>query len=111
MPSEFLRVELKTIPLGNDSIAYRGNKPFDLTKTGVTTEFDSKVLRVDRIVIAANSTGQHCSGTASSLVVTFSPAIVGGRPMKEDGVLWAAPSFDVQPAAAAPVHLLRITPR
>lgn len=116
-PTEFLRVELKTVPLGNHALAFRGNKPFDLTKTRVSVEFDSNVLCVERIIVVKGSPRQHYAATAASLLVAFTPAVVleprlprGTENLLTGAVFWTSQSFDVQPEAA-PVHLLRITPK
>ena len=116
-PSDFLRVELKTLPLGEDSIAFRGNKPFDLRRTGIITAFDSGQLTIDRIIAAPASPAQNFRRPASGLLIAFTPAVIswsqgadspGNHHIQPGDVLWTPPSFDVQPNGA-PTHLLRIT--
>ena len=76
IPSEFLRVELKTFPIGVSGIEYRGNKPFDLSHSAVTTEFTSPRLSIERIVCVGDNASQAISGAGPSLLVAFSPVFV-----------------------------------
>lgn len=120
IPSEFLRVELKTIPIGASQLEYRGNRPFDLSHSAVTTEFTSPRLSIERIVCTAVNAGDNASesigGDNPSLLVAFSPLLVRASaatdPTSLNGgdVFWldAKQSATVAPAGPAIAHALRI---
>jgi hypothetical protein len=109
LPSDFLRVELKTIPLGDQAISFREKAPDDLSKSRVAVDFDSPVLAVRRIVAGAGSGKQHYSATAG-LLVAFTPARIGGdgKELRAGDVFWAPAKFDVEDERKG-VHLLWIT--
>jgi hypothetical protein len=48
--TEFLRVELKKVPLGFQRHDFRDYKPFDLTHPSVTTEFPGPFVKIERII-------------------------------------------------------------
>jgi len=64
--SQFLRVELKTLPLGYGGNSVRGPKTFDAVHSGLRREFESDRLEIDRIVAAPQAavTVPHASGDA-----------------------------------------------
>lgn len=108
--TEFLRVELKSIPLGSDSIAFVSHRPFDLANPGTTTEFDASLLCVQRIILAPDAPRQRYATSSAGLLVAFSPVRVEGRRLAHGDVLWTPARFEIAPQSS-PVHLLRITPR
>ncbi len=50
IPTVFLRVELKRVPLKFQENAFRFAKPIKLTQRGTTSEFWSKPFRIERII-------------------------------------------------------------
>ncbi len=111
LPSDFLRVELKAIPLGKNELAFRGNKPINKTKEGVKVEFDSPLLMVKRITtVGGNRTSRHYMGRSAGLLIAFVPVrnLTDKLTMKAGDVAWVPASFDLQPAEQD-AHLLWIT--
>jgi hypothetical protein len=110
-PTEFLRIELKTIPLGTGAIAYRSHATFVDAKSGITNEFDSRLLAVDRVVLERGQSIPCTDGTPG-LLVSFSEArLSDGRRLKAGEVAWITPGVTVGAGASGPAHLLRITPK
>lgn len=109
--SDFLRIELKTVPLGQQAISFRGDKPFDLKKEAVKVEFDSPLLAVKRIVAQPGANARHYSDTSPGLLIAFTPATLSTAAphhLKAGDVVWAPAGFDLQ-AEPPGAHLLWIT--
>jgi len=113
-PSEYLRVELKKIPLGTLKHEFRGSAPETLVQ-GTKVEFEDPVLRIERVVCDAGAACGLPAEDAPSVLVAFSPsALVEGKKARmfppDSSVLWlkAGESASVRAANDAPAHLLRI---
>jgi len=113
-PSDYLRVELKKVPLGTLKQEFRGSAPETLVQ-GTTVEFDDPTLKIERVVCDTGSTCALPPETAPSVLVAFSPSELfeHGRPKvfpAESSVLWlnAGESAGVRTTSKAPAHLLRI---
>lgn len=106
--SDYLRVELKKVPLGIDSLAYRGNQPFSLSQSGVFEAFRSSVLTIQRIVVCV---GSKPVDVRPGLLIAFAPARVkAGREdkaLQPSDVIWEEADGSVAPISG-PAHLLRI---
>jgi len=110
--SDFLRVELKSIPVGGMLRSSRVGAPRMPLKDTSAMEFQSAKLDVQRLICT-----HPCALTASSqgsLVIAFSPAQVGAdahrRSVKSGEVFWLS-AGQAMPVTGetGPVHLLRIT--
>lgn len=111
IPSEFLRVELKTLPVGIAGIEYRGNQPFDLSHSAVTREFTSPRLSIERIVCTGDRASQTIPAGDASLLVAFSPVLVrDGVRLNTGDVYWldGKQSATVATADRPVAHALRI---
>src|ERR1700744_4007177 len=91
-PSDYLRVELKKVPLGALKHEFRGSAPEKLVQ-GTKVEFDDPVLRIERVVCDEGTTCALTAESAPSVLVAFSPSeLVGhGRPKvfpEDSSVLW-----------------------
>jgi hypothetical protein len=113
-PSDYLRVELKKVPLGALKHEFRGSAPETLVQ-GTKVEFDDPVLRIERVVCDAGATCALPAENAPSVLIAFSPsALVGrGRPKvfpADSSTLWlkAGEAASVRAMSQAPAHLLRI---
>jgi hypothetical protein len=113
-PSDYLRVELKKVPLGTLKHEFRGSAPEPLVQ-GMKVEFDDPVLRVERVVCDAGSTCALAAESSPSVLIAFSPSeLVERRKAKEfpldSSVLWlkAGEDASVRAMGNAPAHLLRI---
>ncbi len=116
--SDFLRVELKQVPLGSSLQPFRGKAPASLARNSQAIEYKSPQLTIQRIVC---ETGSVCKGLDSSdpsLLIAFSPLKVeeseGGqqnRLMSGGDLAWesAQRSISVGSTSSAPAHLLRIS--
>lgn len=103
-------MELKRIPLGNDALAFVGQRPFTLAKSSLSTEFDSPVLSVQRIILSGKLQSHTYDVAAPSLLVALTPANVATQQLRHGDVWWTTTRFEVQPTGP-PVHLLVITPK
>lgn len=113
-PSDYLRVELKKVPLGAIKQEFRGSAPEKLAQ-GTTTEFEDPALRIERVVCDA---GQECplaGDDAPSVLVAFSPAeLIEHRRAKrfpnDSSALWlpAEEGVSVRATGQDPAELLRI---
>lgn len=72
-PSEYLRVELKQIPLGTLKQEFRSAAPQHL-QPGITVEYANPELRIDRVVCEGSSPCSLAAKEAPSVVVAFTPA-------------------------------------
>jgi hypothetical protein len=113
--SDYLRIELKKLPLKNTLHPVRGTAPAKL-KAGVSEEFSSPKLAIHRIVC---DPGQTCPVRASNspiLLVAFSPAKVitsvstdAEKEMQGSDIQWLATGGDFSISASlVPAHLLEL---
>jgi hypothetical protein len=113
-PSDYLRVELKKVPLGALKHEFRGSAPETLVQ-GTRVEFEDPALRIERVVCDAGATCALAAESSPSVLVTFSPAelMERRRPKvfpEDSSTLWlkAAENVSVRATSNAPAHLLRI---
>lgn len=117
-PSDYLRVELKQVPLGAIKQEFRGAAPEPPLKQGTRVEYEDEVIRIERVVC---DEGTDCAVEAEggpSVLVAFTPTeIKRGRRWRpfdaESPVVWL-PLDDgarVRANGTAPVNLLRIVLR
>ncbi len=120
LPSDFLRVELLGVRLGDKALAFpnpdfRGPAPTDLTHNLTATEFSSPKLTITRILCIDPAPCKAPPASAPSVIVAFSNAIVSvaGKStlLETDNVLAIAPNqpFQISPQGATPAHILQIT--
>jgi len=111
--SDFLRIELKKIPLENTLHPVRGTVPATLV-AGVEEAVSAPELTIQRIVCRQTP----CVGAASAptLLVAISPASITtpnhpGIDMKPGEVLWlsTAQPLQVEAESGVPAHLLQIS--
>jgi hypothetical protein len=118
IPSDFLRVELMQLPLGYQKNSFRSPKSFDAVRSGVRTEFDTPLVKIQRVVASPGEPTEVQAIDAGSLLIGFSPASVrspeNGRPpqtLRCGDVLWIEARRAVQvssDARSVAGHLLRI---
>ncbi len=80
LPSDFLRVELKSIPPDAIKDAFRGPEPSQPIPPGITVWYKSSVLRVDRILCAVASTCTVPADDARSVLVSIPLGAIGQPP-------------------------------
>jgi hypothetical protein len=113
--SDYLRIELKKLPLKNTLHPVRGTAPAKL-QSGISEEFSSPELTIHRIVC---NPGQTCPVRASSsptLLVAFSPVkvLTSGpthteKEMQGNDIQWLATGGDFSvTASSVPAHLLEV---
>jgi hypothetical protein len=116
LPSDFLRVELKTIPPTAIKQAFRGPSPNPATP-GTHTDYESNALRVDRIVCPPTTPCDAAPAAARSLLIAITPFDLqtlqtlltreGKHHLTVGEVTWLPTA---QPVHLAPgAHALRIT--
>lgn len=115
--SEFLRIELRRVPLGTRGILFRDVKPVRLTGNSISEEFRCPALSIQRIVVAADRPVALTGIDQPSLAIAFAPAVVrlrdserGGDGLKAGDVRWLASHqrMEVTRQGLSPAHLLRI---
>jgi hypothetical protein len=120
LPSDFLRVELLEVRLGDKALAFpspdfRGPAPTDTTHNLTATEFSSPNLTITRIICIDPTPCKASPTAAPSVIVAFSNTTLtlGGKPtqLEADKVLAIPPNQPVQisPAGPTPAHILQIT--
>jgi hypothetical protein len=114
-PSDYLRVELKRVPLGAIKQEFRGAAPETPLKQGTTVEFDDQVIRIERVVCDAGTACAMQTEGAPSVLVAFTPTeMKTGRRWRpfgsESPVTWLAQDekASVRTNGPAPAQLLRI---
>lgn len=95
IPTEFLRVELKQVPLGFQGGSFRSSKSFDVTHSGVSTEFNGPFVRIRSVIAVGRDTTEVKGADAPALLISFTPASVevGGsasdpQRLERGDVLW-----------------------
>lgn len=114
-PSDYLRVELKTIKLGTFKQEFRGPAPAAPLQQGTTLVYENSVLRIERIICAPHSSCPLAKARAPSVLVAFSPADLSHGhnwhlvdPASSVAWLPADHATNLRSAGSAPAHLLRI---
>jgi hypothetical protein len=114
IPSDFLRVELLGVRLGDKALEFRGPAPADLTHNLTATEFSSPKLTITRILCIDPTPCKAPPATAPSVIVAFSNSVVttNGKSttLALGTVLAVAPqqSFQISRATSAPAHILQV---
>jgi hypothetical protein len=113
-PSEYLRVELKKIPLGAIKQEFRGSAPAKLVQ-GTTTEFEDSVLRIERVVCDVGASCALADESSPSVLVAFTASELKEHRKKkafpeDSSTLWmrAGEKADVRAVGDSPSELLRI---
>lgn len=116
-PTDYLRVELKKVPLGTLKREFRGSARERLVQ-GTKVEFDDPALRIERVICDPRGSCPLREESAPSVLVAFSPSeLREGRRRQtfpeESSTLWlpAGKDASVKAMGASPAHLLRIVLR
>ncbi len=116
-PSDFLRVELKQVPIRSFQDAERGEAPAPPLKSMNAVEAGNSAVTIRRIICADTSSCAVESDKCGSLLIAFSPVMLKDAASSEKivsgDVRWLAPGrFSLSPESPqTPAHLLEITPR
>ena len=113
LPSDYLRIELKQIPLHGTLSPKRGEAPTSLDRSESTPVFNDPELAIDRIICLSGTTCPLTPSTSPSLLVSLSPAKLSGslqQEMKPGNVAWlpASEAAALNATGSAPAHLLRL---
>jgi hypothetical protein len=109
--SDFLRVELKQVPLGRFKQAFRGPAPPTLSETRTSQEFKNPFVEVQRVVCVDASGCSVPPSERPSVLVSFTRFAAAKHEILDAGaVRWLAASeaLTITPDHASPAHLLRI---
>ncbi len=114
-PSDYLRVELKSMAPGTISDEFRGPAPAQPLLTGTSVVYDNPALRVERVICDPGSTCTLAAEPAPSVLIAITPAaLMGGSAAQmlslEQPASWlpAGQRSAVRSAGAAPAQMLRI---
>lgn len=115
MSSDFLRVELKRVPLEGSLQPFRGKAPSGPLHSSRIVEFRSPELDIQRVICKPGTPCETSTSDYPSLFIAFSPVQIkeGGAQaelMRDGDVKWVQGSRPVSVVASsdAPAHLLRI---
>jgi hypothetical protein len=115
-PSDYLRIELKHLPLHSTLHPQRIPAP-DHLEPGIQEAFDSPELSIHRIVCNLGQTCKAASSKSPILLVAFTPItattktpIPSEKSLQSNEVLWLEhpESLAITPAIYASAHLLQI---
>jgi hypothetical protein len=115
--SDFLRVELKQIPLGSSLQPFRGKAPSSPSQSSQAAEYRSPQFDVQRVICQAETRCKIDSSISPSLLIAFSPFkliendnVDQGELLKNGDIKWVQGSHPaaIANASNAPAHLLRI---
>lgn len=70
--TQFLRVELRQLPLGYQGRPFRSQRSFDATHSGSRTEFETPLVKVQRIIAAPREVTTVDASDAPALLIAFS---------------------------------------
>jgi hypothetical protein len=115
--ADFLRIELKQIPVGSKTVeAFRGKPPAGPLKSSHAVEFTGPKFDIERVICETGTPCSLASAPSPSLLVALSDfttkdAAAPDKSMKLGDTQWIAASHPVSisTTASAPVHLIRIT--
>jgi hypothetical protein len=116
--SDFLRVELKQVPLGSSLQAFRGKAPSSPLQSGRAVEFRSPEVDVQRFICEHGTPCNMDISGAPSLLITFSPLKIMENDAAEQGALMTdgdvkslrgPRAVSMVAVSSAPAHLLWIT--
>ncbi len=114
--SDFLRVELKQIPLGGLK-PFRGKAPNSPLQSQNSVEFTAPALEIQRIICVGSFACSMKPSSAPSLIIAFTSLYLAtgvaekqGEKLEAGAVRWLPSSevVTVRPYAASPAHLLRV---
>jgi hypothetical protein len=112
--SDFLRVELKQIPLGGSLQPYRGKAPSGPSQSSQAIEYRSSEFDVQRVPCQPDTRCKLDSSASPSLLIAFSSLQINENDnvesLKNGDIQWVQGSTPASLSATtnAPAHLLRI---
>jgi hypothetical protein len=114
LASDFLRVELLNLRLGDDTLEFRGPAPTALSHNLFATEFSSPHLSIIRTICIDRSSCAIPASPLTSVVVAFSDTsiITNGRTttlhLGESMPVAPQQSLKIAPTGSDPAHVLQI---
>jgi len=107
--SDFLRIELKQIPLGVPNLFQRGTAPAEVSVTRLAREYVRPQLVIERATVADHRT-LDLDTSIPSLVIAFSEARLATDTVHRGEVHWfnPGPSIPLDNVDGSVAHLLRI---
>jgi len=114
LPSDFLRVELLNLRLGDHALEFRGPAPKDLAHNLAATEFSSPRLSIARAICVDKTPCPTPASPSASVVIALSGTIItvnGQKTTLALGDVLAIPplqSFQISSATNDPAHILQV---
>jgi hypothetical protein len=116
MSSDYLRIELKQIPLHGTLQPFRGEAPATLTGNSTTTVFHEPQLTIQRIVCHIGPACTASEPSSPTLLVAFSSLKFAApgqadKQMQSGDIQWLekSPSLAISATTPTPAHLLSIS--
>jgi hypothetical protein len=117
LESDFLRVELLNLRLGDKTLEFRGRAPDDLSHNLSATEFTSPTLSVARAICVDSAPCTVAPSPMPSVIVAISPTVVtaNGRQttlhLGDVMAITAQQSFKLAPDGGESAHILQVLVR
>jgi len=112
LSSDYLRIELKQIPLHGTLHPVRGEAPANLDKNTVEAVFHDPQLTIQRIVCTPGNMCEAGIPSSPSLLVAFTAVTFSGsmpKQMQPGEILWTPDgALKLHATSAEPAHLLRL---
>lgn len=79
IPTDFLRVELKEVPVRHFTQEFRAPAPVSLSQNSDTVEFSNSDVATERIICVVGSSCEIKASTSLSVVIVFTPIVISAE--------------------------------
>jgi len=111
-PSDFLRIELKRIPVDDLKKVFRGEAPAQPVAAGTRMEFQDPAIRIERTVCPATATCALAPAATRSLLVPIHEMHLemngADHPLHAGDVVWLRANAPTTPRLSAGAECLRV---
>jgi predicted metal-dependent enzyme (double-stranded beta helix superfamily) len=117
IPTDFLRVELKQVPVRHFTQEFRAPAPASLSQNSDTVDFSNPDVATERIICIVGSSCEIKAASSPSVTIAFTPVVLSGNGANSSGerlkggdVSWMnkGESLTLKSDSSASAHVLRI---